>query len=76
MDRRTNRPDGSGGGAPTVVTSRSAGDGVTDDPDARTSDIDYYYVSRLPGEPLAGIADIHTHPSEPRAFRISLRARI
>ncbi len=40
--------------------------------DARTSDIDYYYASRLPGEPLAGVNDIHTHPSEPREFRISL----
>ena len=26
MDRRTDRPDGSGGGSPTVVTSRAAGD--------------------------------------------------
>jgi hypothetical protein len=40
--------------------------------DARTSDIDYYYASRLPGEPLAGVNDIHTHPSEPREFRISI----
>ena len=40
--------------------------------DARTSDIDYYYASRLPGEPLAGVTDIHTHPSEPREFRISI----
>jgi hypothetical protein len=40
--------------------------------DARSSDIDYYYTSRLPGEPLAGVNDIHTHPSEPREFRISI----
>jgi outer membrane receptor protein involved in Fe transport len=40
--------------------------------DARTSDIDYYYASRLPGEPLAGVNDIHTHPSEPREFRVSI----
>jgi hypothetical protein len=33
------RPDGSGGSSPTVVTSRSAGDGLTDDQDTRTSDI-------------------------------------
>lgn len=42
--------------------------------DARTSDIDYYYASRLPGEPLAGVNDIHTHPSEPREVRASLTA--
>jgi hypothetical protein len=39
------------------------------------SDIDYFYVSRLPGEPLAGVADIHTHPAEPRAVRFSITAR-
>lgn len=33
------------------------------------SDIDYFYVSRLRGEPAAGVADIHTHPAEPREFR-------
>jgi hypothetical protein len=40
--------------------------------DAQSSDIDYYYASRLPGEPLAGVNDIHTHPSEPREFRFSI----
>ncbi len=40
--------------------------------DNRSSDIDYYYVSRLPGEPAGGVADIHTHPSEPREVRASL----
>jgi hypothetical protein len=37
--------------------------------DTQASDIDYYYVSRLKGEPTAGIADIHTHPAEPRELR-------
>ena len=36
------------------------------------ADIDYFYASRLPGEPLAGVADIHTHPSIPRTARVSL----
>ena len=40
---------------------------------ARYSDIDYYYASRLPGEPAEGIEDIHTHPLQPRTARISLR---
>ncbi len=44
--------------------------------DARTSDIDYYYTSRLRGELLGGIDDIHTHPSEPREFRVSLTRMI
>jgi outer membrane receptor protein involved in Fe transport len=39
---------------------------------ARASDIDYYYPSRLPGEPAGGIEDVHTHPVEPRAVRLSL----
>jgi outer membrane receptor protein involved in Fe transport len=33
--------------------------------------IDYFYVSRLGGEPVAGVADIHSHPAEPRTLRIS-----
>ncbi len=39
--------------------------------DRKVSDIDYYYVSRLKGE-AAGVADIHTHPAEPRSFRFTL----
>ncbi len=34
-------------------------------------DIDYFYVSRLPGEPAAGVADIHFHPVESRAVRLT-----
>ena len=36
------------------------------------SDIDYYFASRLPGDPLAGVDDVHTHPSPPRTARVSL----
>ncbi|HIC58230.1 MAG TPA: TonB-dependent receptor, partial [Acidobacteria bacterium] len=36
------------------------------------SDIDYYYASRLPGEPLAGVDDVHFHPSLPRTARVLL----
>jgi hypothetical protein len=42
--------------------------------DAMASDIDYFYESRLPGEPAEGIADVHTHPFEPRSIRVSLSA--
>ncbi len=41
----------------------------------QASDIDYYYTSRLPNEPAAGVADIHFHPVEPRTARVTLAAR-
>jgi hypothetical protein len=41
--------------------------------DAEVSDIDYFYRSRLPGEPLDGIDDVHLHPSLPRTARVTLR---
>jgi outer membrane receptor protein involved in Fe transport len=40
--------------------------------DAKHSDIDYFYASRLPGEPAAGIDDVHLHPTLPRTARVSL----
>ncbi|HUK63768.1 MAG TPA: TonB-dependent receptor, partial [Dongiaceae bacterium] len=42
--------------------------------DARVSDIDYDYASRLPGEPADGVNDIHTHPQAPRTLRLRLSA--
>jgi hypothetical protein len=38
-------------------------------------DIAYYYTSRLPGEPAAGVPDVHLHPAEPRQVRVSLLRR-
>jgi hypothetical protein len=40
--------------------------------DSKASDIDYYYTSRLPGEPAEGVADRHFHPVEPRSVRLTL----
>ena len=40
--------------------------------DRKVSDIDYYYASQLNGE-ATPMNDIHTHPSEPRTYRVSLR---
>jgi hypothetical protein len=40
--------------------------------DAKDSDIDYYYASRLPGEPRDGINDIHFHATLPRTARVNL----
>ncbi len=42
--------------------------------DRKASDIDYYYASRLKGEPAAGVNDIHFHPVEPRSLRLTLTA--
>lgn len=39
---------------------------------AADSDVDYYYASRLPGEPADGVNDIHFHPTLPRTARLSL----
>ena len=41
--------------------------------DAEVSDIDYFYASRLPGEPADGVEDIHTHPALPRSARIGIQ---
>jgi hypothetical protein len=42
--------------------------------DAEDSDVDYYYTSRLPGEPAGGVDDVHFHPVEPFAVRVALVA--
>jgi hypothetical protein len=40
--------------------------------DVRRSDVDYFYTSRLPGEPAAGVGDVHFHPTLPRTVRLTL----
>ncbi len=40
---------------------------------AEVSDIDYFFASRLPGEPLEGVEDIHLHAAIPRSARVALR---
>lgn len=40
--------------------------------DAKMSDIDYFFASRLPGEPTGGVEDIHVHPAVPRTLRLSM----
>jgi len=42
--------------------------------DAKASDVDYFYTSRLPGEPEEGIDDVHFHPVEKRAVRLGVTA--
>ena len=43
--------------------------------DAQVSDIDYYYESQLVGE-ATPVADIHSHPAEPRTLRLTLRGML
>jgi hypothetical protein len=38
----------------------------------QASDIDYFYASRLRGEPAGGVNDVHFHPVEPRSVRLTL----
>ena len=42
--------------------------------DRKASDIDYYYASRLKGEPAGGVDDVHSHPVEPRSLRLTVTA--
>jgi outer membrane receptor protein involved in Fe transport len=42
---------------------------------AKTNRIEYYYLSRLPGEPIDGVADRHIHPAGPLAVRLTLAGR-
>ena len=39
------------------------------------SGIDYFYASRLWGESLEGVNDVHTHPFIPRSARVGLQMR-
>lgn len=41
--------------------------------DASVSDIDYFYTSRLRGEPAEGFDDVHRHPALPRSARVGLQ---
>ena len=39
--------------------------------DEEASDIQYFYASRLRGEPAGGVDDLHFHPTEPRQVRVT-----
>jgi len=40
--------------------------------DSDDADISYFYASRLPGETVEGVEDVHFHPLEPRTLRASV----
>jgi outer membrane receptor protein involved in Fe transport len=42
----------------------------------KASQIDYFYTSRLSGEPAEGVADRHFHPAEPLAVRFTIAAHL
>ncbi len=41
--------------------------------DSHDDEIQYFYTSRLPGEPAEGVDDYHFHQFEPRTFRVVLQ---
>jgi hypothetical protein len=43
--------------------------------DRKDNDIEYFYASRLPGESMGGMEDIHFHPMEGRALRLMVTWR-
>lgn len=43
---------------------------------SKDHDIDYFYASRLPGEPLGGVEDVHYHIFQPRSIRLALRTAL
>jgi len=40
--------------------------------DVEHNDIDYFYASRLAGEPAGGVEDRHFHPLLPRTWRLGV----
>lgn len=44
--------------------------------DIKAHDVDYFYVTRLPDEPLAGIEGRNSRVVEPRQLRVGLKARL
>jgi TonB dependent receptor-like, beta-barrel/TonB-dependent Receptor Plug Domain len=73
--------DGSVRGDPTSVVNMSAGWrrgpvqltlSILNLFDAAGADIQYYYASRVSGEPVDGVQGVHFHPIEPRQLRLAL----
>lgn len=73
--------DNSVRGTPTTLLNLSVGGtvrgtrltaSVLNAGNARASDVQYFYVSRLSGEAGSGVADVHSHPVEPRMLRLGI----
>lgn len=71
---------------PTLLLSARAGYRLTETVEFRldifnllgstSHQIDYFYASRLPGEPLEGVNDVHFHPVEPTSVRASVSIKL
>jgi len=46
--------------------------GVYNITNKKANAVEFWYVDRLPGEPAAGVADVHLHPLEPLSARLTL----
>jgi len=46
--------------------------GVYNITNTKANAAEFWYVDRLPGEPAAGVADIHLHPLEPASARLTV----
>ena len=73
--------DNSVRGTPTTLLNLSVGGtirgirltaSVLNAGNARSSDVQYFYASRLAGESSSGVADVHSHPVEPRMLRLGI----
>jgi hypothetical protein len=74
--------DGSVRSSPTTLVNGQAGARLTSRArivldvfnllNRTVSDVDYFYASRLPGEPAGGVDDVHFHPALPRSIRVGL----
>lgn len=40
---------------------------------SRDNDIDYYYATRFPGEPLGGVEGVNSRIVEPRQLRVGVK---
>lgn len=43
---------------------------------SKRKDIEYLYTSRLPGEPLGGVDDVHSRAVEPRMLRVGFKLQL
>lgn len=50
----------------------NAGVGLYNILNTKANAAEFWYVDRLPGEPAAGVADVHVHPLEPFTVRVTL----
>ena len=54
------------------ATDWSAGLGVYNILNRHSNAAEFWYIDRLPGEPADGVPDLHVHPLEPLAVRLTL----